>query len=225
MLDARNRAGNLKSAVDAGVWMNEEKRVPIKKVRVFVPSVVSPIELKTHRDISEKEYKRLYYVANDSNYCMAVYEGAHPSFRLFSTMDVVKGLKTGTWKDLIPSMDEKNNPLRFVLKVGMMVLFYENNPMELLDCSQEELSRRLYKITGMSSMLIRKKYSYGTLSLKFNQEARPDSELKASSGVWRRDSNYRPVISLLHTQLSFLVEGKDFELSVSGKIVLKDSNG
>ena len=223
--DARNRAGSLKGALDAGVWMNEEKRVPIKKVRVFVPSVVSPIELKTHRDISEKEYKRLYYVANDSNYCMAVYEGAHPSFRLFSTMDVVKGLKTGTWKDLIPSMDEKNNPLRFVLKVGMMVLFYENNPMELLDCPQEELSRRLYKITGMSSIVIKNKYPYGRITLKHHQEARAESELKVPNGIWRKAAEYRAVIGLYHTQAAFLVEGKDFDLSISGKIILKESNG
>ncbi len=218
---AKERAGSLKTAIEKGIWMNEEKRIPIKKVRLFVPSIASPIELKAHRDQSDKDYKRSLYVANDSNYCMAVYCGSRPSFHLYTTMDAVKCQKEGNCNTWIPSVDEKGNPIRFVIKVGMMVLFYEDNPKELLTCSQSELSRRLYKITGMSSMIIQKKYSYGTVSLKFHQEARPDSELKSSNGVWRSDSDYRPVITLLHTQLSFLVEGIDFDLSISGKIVFK----
>ena len=57
------------------IWMNERKRIPIRKVRIFTPGVTAPIHLKRQRDLSDKEYKRDYHVVNDSNYCMAIYEG------------------------------------------------------------------------------------------------------------------------------------------------------
>ena len=217
VFEAKERAGSLKNALAEGIWMNEEKGIPIKKVRLFVPSVVSPIALKRHRDASEKEYKQSYYVANDSNYCMAVYGESRPSFRLFSTIEAVHNFQS-KGKNWIPMADENGKPLRFVLKVGTMVLFYENNPEELSNCSEAELSKRLYKLTGMSSLTIRQKYKYGVVTLKHHQEARADSELKSSNGVWSNASSYRPKIDLYHTQLSFLVEGKDFVLNTSGKI-------
>lgn len=219
VIAARESAGNLKNAIAQGIWMNEEKGIPIKKVRLYVPSVVSPIFLKEHRDKSSKEYKRSYYAANDSNYCMAVYQGKKSSFRLYSTMEAVRNLKAGKKEaNWIPDRDEGGNALTLVLKVGTMVLFYENDPCELKSCSREELSRRLYKVTGMSSMTIQKKYNYGTVSLKHHQEARPESDLKESKGVWKNGFGYRSKILLLHTQLTFAVEGLDFIISTSGSI-------
>lgn len=44
-------------------------------MRIFTPNVTQPIALKKQRDLSDKEYKRDYHVANDGNYCMAIYEG------------------------------------------------------------------------------------------------------------------------------------------------------
>ena len=102
-----------------------------------------------------------------------------------------------------------------------MVLFYENSPAELYDCTPEELTKRLYKVTGMSTLTLQQKYKYGTLSLRHHQEARPAGELKAKSGVWKTNEEYRPVISLLHTQLNAYVEGYDFELTVTGEIKFK----
>jgi len=99
-----------------------------------------------------------------------------------------------------------------------MVLFYEKDAEELMACSHAELSKRLYKVTGMSSMTIQNKYHYGTVSLKHHQEARPETELKESKGVWKNESEYRSKITLLHTQLTFAVEGKDFVISSSGSI-------
>lgn len=219
VLAAKESAGNLKKAVTQGIWMNEAKGIPIRKVRLYVPSVVSPISLKTHRDQSAKEYKRSVYVANDSNYCMAVYQGQKSSFRLFSAMDAVRNLKAGKKEsEWIPASNDNGDPLRFVLKVGTMVLFYEKDAEELKACSQAELSKRLYKVTGMSSYTIQKKYNYGTVSLRYHQEARPESDLKESKGVWKNGSDYRSKILLQHTQLTFVVEGEDFMISASGSI-------
>ncbi|MBI9061480.1 MAG: type II CRISPR RNA-guided endonuclease Cas9, partial [Marinilabiliaceae bacterium] len=52
--------------------------VPIKKVRLYQPTVTNPLHIKKQRDKttkSPKPYKENYYAANDGNYLMAIYEG------------------------------------------------------------------------------------------------------------------------------------------------------
>ena len=66
-----------KDALNGTIWMNEEKQIPIKKVRC-ITSVKNPLsfEHRKPRDISNKCYKNDYYVApGDNNYLMAVYKG------------------------------------------------------------------------------------------------------------------------------------------------------
>lgn len=213
------------------VWMNREKGIPIRKVRIFTPGVTQPIALKKQRDLSEKEYKRDYHVANDGNYCMAIYEGQDKkgkpkrTFELISNFEAAQYFKASadreTRPDLVPLADVNGFPLKCILKTGTMVLFYENSPAELYDCSPKELTKRLYKVTGMSTLTLQQKYKYGTLSLKHHQEARPAGELKAKNGVWTTNEEYRPVITLLHTQLNAYVEGYDFELTITGEIKFK----
>ena len=218
ILAAISEYGSLKKAVAETIWMNKEKGVPIRKVRVYTPTITSPIALKPHRDVSDKEYKRSYYVANDSNYCMAIYGDEKPSFKLMNVLSAVGHFngKDETWID---NVNEKGQPLRCVLRSGTMVLFYEKGPEELYSCSPEELSSRLYKVTILSSMTIQGKYRYGTLTLKHHLEARPSTELKEKKGLWKNDEEFRPIIGLNHNQTRFLVEGKDFVMTVTGRIV------
>lgn len=66
-----------KDALNGTIWMNEEKQIPIKKVRC-ITSVKNPLsfEHRKPRDISNRCYKNDYYVApGDNNYLMAVYKG------------------------------------------------------------------------------------------------------------------------------------------------------
>ena len=120
----------------------------------------------------------------------------------------------------MPVADTNGYPLKCILKTGTMVLFYENTPAELYECSRKELAKRLYKVTGMSTLTVANN-SYGRMSLKHHQEARPAGELKAKNGEWKQNEEYRPVISLLHTQLNAYVEGYDFELTITGEIKFK----
>lgn len=212
--------GNLKKAVAETIWMNKEKGIPIKKVRVFTPTITSPVHLKQHRDVSDKEYKRQYYVANDSNYCMALYGGNKPSFKLFSALEAAKHFngKDVPW---IGDTDDKGQRLRCVLRIGTKVLFYEQRPEELLECSQKELVTRLYIVTGLSSTIIQGKYPYGTITLKHHQEARSASELKEKKGLWTKGEAYRPVIGINNNQTMFIVEGQDFILTPTGRIHFK----
>lgn len=212
------------------IWMNREKGIPIRKVRIFTPGVTQPIALKKQRDLSDKEYKQDYHVANDGNYCMAVYEGKDKKGKLKRSFELVSNLEAAQYfkasadreacPDLVPQADANGFPLKCILKAGTLVLFYENSPAELCDCTPKELTKRLYKVTGFSTLTVSNN-SYGRLALKHHQEARPAGELKAKSGVWKTNEEYRPVISILHTQLNAYVEGYDFELTVTGEIKFK----
>lgn len=101
-----------------------------------------------------------------------------------------------------------------------MVLFYEETPDELYECTQQELAKRLYKLTKFSSMT-KGNRSYGSCTFRHHQEARPAKELKPKGRTWKVGEAYRPIISLLHTQLNAYVEGFDFELSVTGTVQFK----
>ena len=217
-----------KEAMSKPICFNEAKGVYIKRVRIYTPSVTSPIHLKKHQMLSRFNHKQEYYVANDGNYCMAIYEGADARGKTKRTFQIVNNLEAAKFYndktnryDLVPQSDDNDYPLKYILRTGTMVLFYENSPKELYDCSRAELTKRLYKVTGMSSTIVQQKYRYGMMTLKYHQEARPAGELKEKKGEWKIGEEYRPVIVINHNQLNALVEGYDFELTVTGEIKFK----
>jgi len=224
------RQKGFKQAMAEPIWMNEERGIAIKKVRCFTPSVTKPIHLKKHRDLSAHEYKQDYHVANDSNYVMALYEGIDGrgkikrDFELISNKDAAEYYKRSCDRHALPDLvpiTKNNLPLKYVIKTGTMVLFYENSPEELYESDHKELSKRLYKVIGMSEQVVSDIYHYGTLSLKYHQEARPSKELNIKGGLYKISEGYRPMIGIKHTQFNALVAGYDFELTVTGKIIFK----
>ena len=227
---AAREKGGLKKAVAEPIWMNEELQIPIKKVRIYT-DVKNPIRLKEHRDKSVHEHKRSLHVKNDGNYCMAVYEGNNDkgkvirSYKLVNNLDAVNYYNGKTGLDsLVPYSDERDLPLKCILRTGTMVLFYEKSPKELYECGVEELSKRLYKVTGMSVSTITqggKKYDYGMVTCRYHLEARRSSDLKAKKGEWKLGEDYRPVIELSHKQFNAYVEGYDFDITSSGQVMFK----
>ena len=217
-----------KEAMSKPICFNEAKGVYIKKVRIYTPSVTSPIHLKKQQMLSRFDYKQDYYVANDGNYCMAIYEGVDAkgktkrSFQIINNLEATKFYNGKTSRyDLVPQSDENDFPLKCILRTGTMVLFYEKSAEELYECSRAELTKRLYKVTGMSEQVVSGQYHYGTFTFRHHQEARPAGELKAKGGEYKQNEEYRPIIGLKHTQLNALVEGYDFELTVTGEIKFK----
>lgn len=209
------------------IWMNREKGIPIRKVRIFTPHVTKTIPLKSQRDLSEKEYKRAYHVANDGNYCMAIYEGqdkkgrTKPSFELLNNLEAARYFMASADRsarpDLVPLADTNGLPLKFILKAGTMVLFYEHSPAELYDCSRKELAKRLYKVTAMSAE--------GRVQFLFHQEARDQTSLKEICGQGAsqfKASEPSPKLRLSLSNFNMLVEGRDFELTVTGEIRFKE---
>lgn len=208
------------------IWMSREKRIPIRKVRLFTPGVTQPIALKKQRDLSDKEYKRDYHVANDGNYCMAIYEGQDKkgkpkrTFELINNLEAARYFKAGADRearpDMVPLADANGFPLKCLLKTGTLVLFYENSPAELYDCSPKELTKRLYKVTAMAAE--------GRVQFLFHQEARDQKTLTSLYGAGTSQfsqSNPSPKLRLSVSNFNMLVEGYDFELTVAGEIRFK----
>lgn len=211
------------------VWMNEEKRIPIKSVRCYVRSVTNPISLKQHRDISKQEYKQFNYVANDSNYLMAIYEGTDAKGKLKRDFELLNNLEASQYYKK-SNLNEKQDtivPLRHinsgyelskVIKTGTMVILWENSPKEVWDLEINDIKKRLYKVVGLSEQIIQQKYHYGTIVLKHHQEAKSTSELKIKDGSFQMQESYIPYRKMNHNQFNALVEGYDFRMNVLGDI-------
>lgn len=224
--EAIARHGSLKKAVENTIWMNQEKGIPIKKVRL-VTRLKNPLNIRHHRDKSRHEYKRQYHVKNDFNYMLAIYEGVDGNGKAKRTFELVSNLaaanfyrKSHTSKEgsetLVPK--EKNGcVLKYQLKIGAMVLLYEKSPDEVWQLSKKELQKRLYVITGLGvhsadAMIV---------TLLHHQDARPKSEIKPQKGAFRSEEIFRPKIVLRHTQFNGLIAGIDFELNDLGEITRK----
>lgn len=222
-VEAEIRNKGFKEAISKPICFNEAKGVYIKKVRIFTPSVTQPIKLKKHRDESRFEYKRNYHVANDGNYCMAIYEGTDTkgrtkrSFQLLNNLEAAKYFNGKTSRyDLVPQSDKDGYPLKCIIRTGTMVLFYEKTPDELYDCSKAELAKRLYKVTGMAGD--------GRIRFTYHQEARDDKTISAECGMGISQVDVKnPVARLRLTlgNLNMYVEGYDFDLTVTGEIKFK----
>ncbi len=206
-----------------GVWMNKDKGVKIKKVRVYTPFIKRPISIRKQRDLSEKEYKQSFHVANDLNYTLGIYVGSDKKgkeIRDFELINCLHATKCYNAKEEVTLLPKAKNEckLKWQLRIGAMVILYEKTPDEIngLDCRQ--LSKRLYKIVGLSSTIISSKYHYAVISLLHHQEARPSSEIKMKKGTFTQNEDTRPLIGVLHTQFKALVEGQDFIINDIGEI-------
>ena len=226
---AINRCGSLKKAVEEGIWMNEEKQIPIKKVRIFIGSVTRPINIRKQRDLSKHEYKHQYHVQNDRNYMMAIYVGHGKNgkekreFELVNNIEAARFYRRSndripTDNQLVPQCTNSGYELRYKLKIGTMVLLYENNPEEIWELDRNNLQKRLYKVTGLSSMVIQGKFEYGTIEMVHHQNARPSSDIKKVNGEFKTDEEFRPGIKMLHSQIRALVQGVDFEINDLGEL-------
>ena len=219
--------------------------IPVKRVRIYT-NITNPLHFeKKQRDEDircSKPYKKEFNVANDSNYLMAIYEGTDDKgkrkrdFELVNNLDAGAYFKYSTCKllnlqgfenleGLVP--DQKENKkiemtLRALLKIGTMVIFWENEPEEVRALNKKELDKRLYKIVGLSNQRIKRPSGkideYATIVLRHNKVAIAASELKTTDGIFKTDEPYIPQRKMNHNQFNALVEGVDFMMSTLGEI-------
>ncbi len=205
-----------KEAMTGTIWMNEEKQIPIKKIRCYTSSVTNPLNIRKHRDESVKEYKRQFHVLTGGNYLIASYvgtnaKGSKKTFCEFVNMlDAAKYFRTSNNKEVrnysIVQKEKKGCKLAYILKKGTMVLFYENEKEEVWEYSAESLSKNLYYVSVIESD--------GRVTFKYHQEARIDKEIPRDTGKEPRAPKKR--ISLASARI--LVQGYDFDINELGEI-------
>lgn len=230
IVEAPIREKGFKEAMAGTIWMNEEKQIPIKKVRCYTPSVTKPLNIRQQRDVSPKEYKQQYHVTNDNNYLLALYIGKDKKGKEKREFEIINMLQTAQYfrtsndkvavgNNIVPIKSEHDYPFAYSLKIGTMVLLYEKSPNEVWDASIVDNNKRLYKVVGLSAMRMKgRNVDYATIKLKHHEEARLSTELKSKNGAFKQGEELRPSIIMLHTQLNALVQGYDFEINELGEI-------
>ena len=215
--DAITQYGSIAKAKENGpLWLNKDKCIEIKKVRVIATLITDPIHIRTHRDLSKHEYKRQIHVNNDTNYLFAIYEKLNPRGQLIRDFSVISNIQAATLINsqsthkLIPNNINDGYSLKMVLKVGTLLLIYENNPEEVFLSSPNILKKRLYKVVGFQKD--------GRIKLRYQQEARPAGELGRPSFKFNINESDIPQSLVSYSKLKALVEGQDFIMSETGKI-------
>lgn len=218
IVEATIREKGFKEAMAGTIWMNEEKQIPIKKVRCYT-SIKNPLSFdkKKQRDLSDKEYKRNYYVTTDGNYMVALYVGSAKTgkkktfYEFVNMMEAADYYKTSYNKSVIGHnivpLEKDNCQLAFILKKGTMVIFYKETKEEVWDYSQKEKDRNLYYVSVIESD--------GRVTFKYHQEARQDKELPRNASD---TSDIRPKIRVGLASAKILVQGYDFEINELGEI-------
>lgn len=181
---------------------------PIKKVRLFQPTVTDPIQLKPHTHVSKHKHKANYHVMNDGNYMVVIYEGERKGklvrdYEIITMLDAASGCNFQIKKDGLP--------IRNTLVKGDLVLFYENSRGELVQMSDAKRSTRLYQLVKFDKS--------GRLYFRPHTEARPATELKEQSTLNINEPTEQLVVT--RNAWNFVVRGQEFSMSQSGAITIK----
>ncbi|PRZ28184.1 type II CRISPR RNA-guided endonuclease Cas9 [Flavobacterium granuli] len=211
-----------KNKLDGIVWMNEEKGIPINKVRLYANSVKNPLEIKMHSDLSKSrhEHKQKVYAQNDENFAMAIYEDFDKKGKIKRSYEMINNIDAGSYYklsnaenkinyDIVTNPHDKTGlPLKYILRKGLLVLFFKENHQEILELPTDDLHNRLYKLAKFDAQ--------GRLTFRTHFEARQASDLKEIYDV-DFETPFEQ-IRLQVSKLNMLVEGYEFKLSSSGKI-------
>ena len=228
-----------KNKLDGVVWMNEEKGVPINKVRLYANSVKNPLEIKQHVAFSKSrhEHKQKVYGQNDENYCMAIYElDGKREFELINNFNLAKLIKE--CQGFYPLYKEKeikgkkvqipiasSNNRDVVLKRGQQVVFYDKDVETPKDITEIlDFKGRVYIIEGLSIQRIKSgnnEFEYGVIMLRYFKEARKADIIKKDN--FKPDGNFKlgenkPTRKMNHNQFTAFIEGIDFRVLTTGKI-------
>lgn len=207
-----------KDAMAGDIYMNEAKGILIKKVRCEAPGVKKPLQIREskRRDLSRKEYKRPFYVVNDDNYMMAIYEGGKK--QMITALDAAKFYRGSTDRNDYPTIapeEYEGKKLKYLVRKGTQILMLEKDEESISIANSKELYKRLFTI-----MVLEKD---GRLMLKHSSEARPATEVKKllTYNPFMLKDDTRSILRVSLSKLNFLVEGYDFIITPLGEIKLK----
>jgi CRISPR-associated endonuclease Csn1 len=171
--------------INGTVWQNESKNIPIKKVRIYTPTVKKPLEdFKKHSTpfLSEKEYKQQFNVVNDGNYCLAIYEGKNNKNKTVRESILLNNIQAGDYfrigskkkrvedhYDIVPEYyPETKYPIKYLLKKSQNVILLNNPDEDVFWNNQDWLKNRLYIITGIDE---------DGIKMYYHQEARATTDV------------------------------------------------
>jgi CRISPR-associated endonuclease Csn1 len=213
----RQRVMDQQDRLEAGetVWFDEKRGIPIKTVRVKVQRKQdSLVKVGKHLEVSKHAYKHHKLAAIDGNYITAIYRGTlngkpKGDKKVISNTEAVDATRNGRWEEIMPDVDDRGLTLRHVLKSGTLLLFYKDTPDELREISAREISRRLYKVTGMEQDALN--CTHHLCALREKETGRGYSRVE-----W--DGEPSPRLRISVNSISILVNGKDFRLDPLGRI-------
>lgn len=207
------------------------QHTPIKKVRINAKLAEPLKDFKKHRDASRHTHKQWYYVQNDTNYCLVLYESSDRKKRaaeIIKLMDAAHYFKLSNGEREYPLIEpeKKGMKIKGFLRPDTLVLFYEHSPEEIWELDESEIRNRLYYVT--------KTGKDGRATFQFHQEARNDENLKEdyrkghgkeppkslTNGESSIDFDRLPIPKLLLSPVNMrlLIEGVDFKITPTGKI-------
>lgn len=220
-IEAEIERKGFKEAISGDIYMREPD-IKIRKVRCYV-SNTKLLQIRNHRDVSKKEYKRQFNVAVDGNYCMAIYEGVDKkgntkrTYEIVNTYEAAKYFKTSANKmlnkEIVPTV--KNGlQYRGMVKTGTHIILLEDDKEKIDVNDTRSISDRLYNVAIMQKD--------GRIILRHSQEARPATELKKETraGAYKKTDSYRSQISMSLSDFHALIEGYDFNIDIIGNVNL-----
>ncbi|MBI1227598.1 MAG: type II CRISPR RNA-guided endonuclease Cas9 [Bacteroidetes bacterium] len=212
------------------IWMNREKGIEIKKVRVYAKVggglMKKAIELKPHIDSSKHPHKRNKYVRDDEMYALAMYQQMDAKGKVRRSGELISLFQAGKYYTasnkghrnqypLAPESDlAKGYPMYATLRKGTMVLFYQESKDELKQLSQKDLAKRLFKITGFEER--------PRIMLRRHNVAKKDGDIKKESTM--NFDNPPEGLRVGLSNLDIAVEGIHFWMDKTGHIKFDNPN-
>lgn len=189
---------------------------------------------------SNKEYKNYYYTDSGDNYMFGLYENEFGrkiiSINVFDSTKLSVNQNEDSLKDIFKSVEPviigrgkkaKDGKLVHIFIPGQKVIFFKENPEELKDINEEERSKRFYFVKNLADANTQR------ILFQHHLEARNDEELsrdfpRSEFGTKGKDgfSSFSedfiaPRLLLTPTNYNFIIENRDFEIELNGKIHFK----
>lgn len=226
------QGGNLKSALEKGVWMlnkKGEKVNRIRHIRCFESlKYETAAKVHEHEFNSDKKYKQMTLAQNGENVFCLFYKGnvkgkEERTIDIIGIFDLAKiGIRDEKEIYGIPLFNttkvgrgkkQTSIPLYHILKSGQKVIFYKDEMAELAELNPSELSERLYKAYQFEGD--------GRIKLKHHLIAGSNTEIKKEYkevNQFTFDDSYKPLLRLSSSNWNFAIEGKDFEMNLDGTL-------
>ncbi len=184
-------------------YMTREKSLEIRQHNHF--------SKKQKANLTNRDYKKMVYAQNDSNYLFLLYEGIKRGAlirkcRFINTFEVANIIRTRRFDNFEKEL--WNEPyyqsfsesgieykLSAILKAGTRVLLWDKTPDEIYDLSRIELLKRLYVVVKFNNA------GSDFLYLRHHLSAKSDIDIK-----------------LVPNKMNCLIEGRDFTIDVLGNI-------